>query len=125
MLKPALLMATSLVFLSVPAFATVPIISGKYAVSVSATCQAIQTGSNGGVIESLNEIANFDSANGTVKITGTGIFGYLVVWSGGTSGYQTQTINQDQSYSNTATTITVNGITYNIAYGHVKKGIAQ
>lgn len=125
MLKRIFATATALALLTAPAFAAVPAISGKYALGASGTCQAIQSGSVVGLIESLNELANFDSTTGMVKFTGTGIFGDLVVWTNGTSGYETKTINQTQTYSNTATTVTVNGITYNIVYGPVKNGIAQ
>lgn len=125
MLKSTLFASIALALIAAPANAAVPKISGKYIVADSGTCQAIQDGSNPGLILSLIETANFDPATGMVKLTGVGVGGDLVVWSGGTAGYQTQTLSKTHSYSNTATTLTVNGNTLNIIYGAVKNGIAQ
>lgn len=122
---PAILAAAALALLAAPAGATVPALSGKYAVADVSICQAVQSGSNPGLLGSLIETTHFDPSTGMVKITGAAIFGYLVVWSGGTTGYQTQAISQTKTYSNTANTLTIGSTTYNIIYGHVKKGIAQ
>lgn len=125
MLKSTLLAVAAVMLLAVPVRASVPALSGNYALAVTGICQGVQSGSNPGFLGSLIETDNFDPSTGMVQITGSGISGGLVVWTGGTAGYQTQTISKTHSYSNTATTLTINGIAYNIIYGHVKNGVAQ
>lgn len=121
---PAMVGAAALTLFAVPAGASVPALSGKYALGGSGTCQALESGSSPGAIESVIETAKFDPATGMVKQTATSITGDLLAWTG-TTGYHTKRNSKTVTYSNTATTLTLNGITYNIVYGTVTNGIAQ
>ncbi|MGD0192255.1 MAG: hypothetical protein ABSD74_16055 [Rhizomicrobium sp.] len=125
-LKSACVAATALLILAQPTLAgSVPKISGKYALGFTETCQAVQTGSATGFINNFLVIANFDSTKGTVQLTGTLTAGGLVVWDGALSGLNQSPVSSTVNYSNTATTFTVDGTTYNVAYGPLKKGVAQ
>lgn len=125
MLKFAVLASVAFALGAVPANATVPVIKGKYAVTGNEVCQAVEGSSTPGLIASFVETANFDPTTGMVAVTGAGSGGYLVVWPGDQAGYQHKTFSKMYSYSNTATTVTIGGITFDIVYGHLKKGVAQ
>jgi hypothetical protein len=117
-------LASSLIF--APALAgSVPTISGKYATAYNEICQANNPSNpTPGVGETYSQtvIASFDSKAGTVKITGTSVTGPLI---GNYVALSQSPISESGPYSNTATTLSIGGATFNIAYGPVKNGIAQ
>jgi len=125
MLKSILVGTTGLLLLITPSSAkSVPELSGSYALNYSVICQAVESSSPGiTIVESV--IAKFDRSDGMVQLTGTETSGDLVVWSGGTAGVTQSGVSQSQTYSNTATTVTFDALTYSAVYGPVSDGIAQ
>ncbi|HEY5046580.1 MAG TPA: hypothetical protein VII49_00985 [Rhizomicrobium sp.] len=125
MLKSVFVVATTLTLWAMPTWAaTVPTISGKYISTFNAICQAVDSNQDG-LIDNGAEVTNFDSSTAMLHTTGYGIDGSLVVWPGGTAGLTQFKLSQTAPYSNTATTLTIDGIVYNVVYGTVKNGIAQ
>ena len=122
-LLPAAAAAVMLLCAPVTASAAVPLISGNYAYSNSEICQA-PSPAGGGAIRSAWEVADFDHATGKVQFTGDGISGALVVPSG-PGGLTESHLSGPVSYSNTATTITIAGGTFDVVYGPVANGIVQ
>lgn len=124
MRKTILVAAGSALFIT-PAWAATPVILGKYIVNYNEICQAndpdIQFAGQGQTnTETL--LANFDSSSGTVKITGTVMYGPLI---GSYVALASTTTSQSTTYSNTATTITIGTTTFTVLYGPLKKGVAQ
>jgi hypothetical protein len=123
-------------------------ISGKYVVTVTKFCQMVNTyqfGSANNVGDFVDGIdtsgsnfkqslyaATFSPAKGTVSITGFDNGGDIEIFQ--FAGAQTGTLGSPiaqvpnslkSAYSNTATTFTVGGQTFNAMYGQVsKKGVA-
>ena len=121
-----LISVMGLALMATPAFAkAVPIISGKYAGSYSQTCQAIQATNDPGSTDQAVTLTTFDPVSGTAQLNGVETIGSLVVWTGGNAGMQDSGTHKSLVYSNNATTMTVDGVVYHIAYGPVKNGIAQ
>ena len=110
--------------MTVSSWAAVPKISGNYALNFTEMCQAVEGGTTG-FINNYLVVGDFNDTNMTVQITGTKTAGALVVWNGGTAGLVQSPDSGSTSYSNTATTITVDGTIYNVVYGPSKKGVAQ
>ncbi len=124
-----ILAALASVALASASHAAVPQISGKYATNYSEICQ--QNNPNipvKGVGATYNQIlvANFDPSTGTVTLTGTAVYGPL---TGNYTALTQSSVSQSGTYSNTANTLTMTlsgqTATFNVAYGPVKKGVAQ
>lgn len=124
-MRPILLAAVSLLFVCGVATAATPVLSGKYVTNYNEICQANGQSGNDGASYAQAVIADFDSAKGTVKITGTSIEGPLTNAKCCSTNYTSSPVSESGSYSNTATAITIGQSTYSIVYGPVKNGIAQ
>ncbi len=128
MLKPIFVTAATYSLMLAPASAAnVPALSGSYATSLNEVCQANLNNNevNTGETHSETAIVIFNSNTGTVMLNGTDTSGALVVMGGTPVGYSQSPISGSGAYTNTATTVTLAGQTFNVAYGPVKKGIAQ
>ena len=121
----AALAGVSMSAASMSAYAATPVISGKYVTNYKEICQT--NGQSGNADETYSEalVADFDAATATVKISGTEVTGPLIVASCCSTKYTVKSGSRSSSYSNTATTITVNGATSNAIYAPLKNGIAQ
>jgi len=95
-------------------------LSGKYAVRFNEIC--LPNGDAGGAASDDIIVVNFNTAKGTASLNGINDIGELV---GGNGVVTESAVSKSSPYSNTATTITLNGTTLTIMYGPVKKGIAQ
>jgi hypothetical protein len=125
---PTRLVAASVavILLATPAFAgKVPALSGAYIVTYNEVCQANTNTQNGGASHSEAVLATFDPGTATATLSGQDVNGALVVISGPPTGYTTSPVEGSGPYSNTKTTLTLGGVTFNIVYGAVKKGVAQ
>jgi len=120
-----------------------PLLSGNYAVSLREYCQVIadvdkSTGvtkfardsTQGNEVFSLTTM-NFNQAQGTYSWNGVSEFvsGVLEQFSDGTKkGHQgnSSPFTESGSYSNNDTTLTIDGVVYDLVYGHVdQNGIAD
>jgi len=124
-MRKVILLAAAAALFAAPALATTPVISGKYIVNYNEICQQndahIQFAGQGQTnAETL--LANFDTANATVKLTGSVTYAPLV---GNYIAPATTTVSQSLAYSNTATTVTIGSTTFNALYGPLKNGVAQ
>jgi hypothetical protein len=106
---------------------SVPVLSGKYATTYNEICQAgtNETKYSAGATYNQILVADFDNAAKTVKVTGTSIYGPLVVVNGAPTGLTQTSINTTYPYSNTATTITIGSHTFNALYGPLFSGMPQ
>jgi hypothetical protein len=135
---------------ALPAFAGdtpgTPVLSGSYVTSFTQFCQPnlqatyikgsttlaninLST-SNYGQFEVSALAADFDSSTKTVTFTGSGNSGTAqeITDNNGTLwglNFVNGSVNQSYSYSNTSTTLTINGTDFQIVYGALKKGVAQ
>ncbi len=129
-----------------PAVAATPVISGKYVYASSTFCQPTiqieyaqdtngQTFVNGLNLtepeDTAHEVglASFDPTTLTVTFSGKKDHGsnVLLQTSGGLQGSMIaeKTESGSGSYSNTATTVTLSGATYNATYGKSSKGVVE
>lgn len=118
--KPLLSGATAVLLICGPVMAqTVPVLSGKYATTYNEICQAGTNTTKDSAGATYNQIlvADFDNATKTVRITGTSVYGALVVVNGAPARLTQTSINTSYPYSNTATTITIGSDTFNALYG--------
>lgn len=117
-----------------------PVISGAYIFSASSNCQAILSVTkdvDGNVIDvnintggALNGIAGtirFTPDTGMAALYATSVDGELLLMQGLTSSARlTQgTSSENWAYSNTSTTLTLDGTTYRAAYGKGSGGIVH
>jgi hypothetical protein len=128
-----------------PAWAATPIISGNYVYASRTFCQpTIQLNyandqNNQTFVNGLNMTApedtaheagqaSFDSSTATVTFSAFKDHGsnVLLQTSGGLQGSVISEKSESGSanYSNTATTVTLNGMTFNVTYGKSAKGIS-
>lgn len=120
--------AAAVLFICRPVMAqTAPVLSGKYAATYNEICQAGTNTTNYSAGATYNQIlvADFDNATKTVKVTGTSVYGALVVMNGAPAGLKQSSINTSYPYSNTATTITIGSDTFNALYGPLILGMPQ
>jgi hypothetical protein len=120
--------AAAVLFICPSAMAqAVPVLSGKYATTYNEICQAVtNTGSNSaGGTDNQILVADFDNAAKIVKVTGTSVYGPLVVLNGAPARLAQTSINTSYRYSNTATTITIGRNTFNALYGPLTLGMPQ
>ena len=111
--------AAAVLFVCGPVMAQpVPLLSGKYATTYNEICQAGTNTTNYSTGATYNQIlvVDFNKATKTVSLTGTSVYGPLVVNGAPTKLTQTS-INTSYPYSNTATTITIGSDTFNALYG--------
>jgi hypothetical protein len=126
--KPLLSGAAAILFICRPVMAqTVPVLSGKYATTYNEICQARANTTNDSPGATYNQIlvADFDNTKKTVKVTGTSVYGALVVLNGEPTGFTQASIDASYPYSNTATTITIGSHTFNALYGPLVLGTPQ
>jgi hypothetical protein len=140
------LLVTMLAF-QIPAEAgTTPVLSGKYLDTGHYFCQPgvyvtygtvqgaqVVTGvsvNNNGTIHAHAWTVNFDNTKGTATVNGPENYGSALLYSdslGNSAGnpFATRSDSYNGSYSNTSSTLTVNGTTYQAVYGQIKNGVAQ
>lgn len=104
------LAAAATLAVSVPAMAAVPTLSGAYVYTSIESCY-----NNSWSVAHTTGTATFTPSTGTATISG--------YHAGGTPPTLTP-VSGTISYSNTATTITLNGTTYEVSYGKATKGVA-
>jgi hypothetical protein len=127
MSKSIILAAGAFALFAVPAPAAVPKLSGTYIVNYNEVCQASLVNGNNNTGESHSEAltVTFDDSTKTATLSGIDIQGALVDMNGTPSGYTQAPLSGSGPYSNTKTTVTIDGTTFNIFYGPLKKGVAQ
>jgi hypothetical protein len=124
-----------------PAIAfAVPVLSGAYVFSASSNCQAILsvtkdangkvTGvsiAQGGALNGIAGTIKFTPTTGMASLSGTVVDGNLLLMQGvsGNMTLEQEALLEDWAYSNTGTTVTLNGTVYRVAYGKVVNTIAQ
>jgi len=102
----------------------IPVLSGTYALNYTEICQAYLTGSSPGSVTVESVTAAF--APHTVTIAGTKTSGGLVIPKGFVGGtFFQKPVSKSYKYSNDATTLTIDGIAFNIVYGPISNRIAQ
>lgn len=141
LLAGAALLVGSATFARV-ALAEPPVISGGYIFSASSNCQAIITvykneegqvtafSVHNGSLNGISGTATFTPSTGRVVISGTSVDGPLVIVRSSDNSGQDRPLEQidislDWPYSNTETTITINGIIYRAAFGKKAGKIVQ
>jgi hypothetical protein len=104
-------------------------LSGEYAIVLQTTCQMIisgsatlQPGSSSNSVGTAVFTPSPKSNAGTVVISETVIGGPLM--SSGTGSIVSSPQHSTVGYSNSGTTLTVNGIRYNAVYSNIQNGIA-
>jgi hypothetical protein len=120
--------ATAVLFICGPVMAqTIPLLSGKYATTYNEICQAGTNVTDYSAGATYNQIlvADFDNATKTVRVTGTSVYGALVVVNGAPAGLKQTSINTSYPYSNTVATITIGSNTFNAQYGPLILGTPQ
>ena len=126
MLKRTIIIVTSGALFASNAWAVkVPKLSGKYALSSTVTCQSNPPTDAFGLIDAKVVIANFNVRSGEVSMVGAETQGELIVASGGNPGTSTSPVGVTDSFSNDATTLTLNGVTYAAVFGPLSNGVAQ
>ncbi|HEU0155075.1 MAG TPA: hypothetical protein VFQ82_03325 [Stellaceae bacterium] len=106
-------------------------ISGKYAIILQTTCQTIMSGRavlEPGSLSNSVGLADFtpdpkDHNKGVAHIDETVIGGPPAASKTGSLAASPR--NSTVSYSNTATTLTINAIRYNAIYTEIQNGVAQ
>jgi len=135
--------AMFLVLAAWPAGATtVPVISGKYFTSAVSVCQpSIQVSYAGGVVSAITVpspgsmlntagIADFDAATGKVSIRGVANTGSALLLSDN-MGHNFGTplaggpVKVKYGWSNTETTVTIDGTVFQAVYGKLKSGTVE
>ena len=149
MKSKATLAACAALCMTLPALAATPTVSGKYIVTERRLCQAVAmfnfdnvsaTGDfvngvdlQGGIFKNSLVLATFSPSKGTVNVSGIDEGGDSMLFQktgtqGGTEGNaMAEAPNSGKvPYSNTDTTITINGETYHVLFGQLdKNGIAH
>ncbi len=127
MSRSIFLAAGAFALLAVSAQAAPPKLSGTYIVNYNEVCQASLVDGQGDTGESHSEAltVTFDDSTMTATLSGIDIQGALVDMNGTPSGYTQVPLSGSGPYSNTKTTVTIDGTKFNIFYGPVKHGIAQ
>jgi hypothetical protein len=126
--KLLLCCATTLLFICGTAMAqTVPVLSGKYATTYNVICQAGTNTTNysAGATYTQIVVADFNNTTKTVRLTGTLVYGALVVANGAPAKLTQTSINMSRPYSNTATTISIGSDTFKALYGPLIFGTPQ
>ena len=127
MRKLRIVSAISVLLIVQPALAA-PEISGSYSLSATELCQALLRVDGfryPGVMKNGLTVANFDDSSGTVTGVVKEIGGDLVVWTNATPELTQDSRSFNLTYSNTDSTLTVDGVPLNVTYGPVQGGIAQ
>lgn len=103
----------------------VPKLMGNYILTVNITCQATPSFPAGAVATRFLTV-NYNSDTGVARIEGTQIQGYLIVPAGKKAGFSSIKVSTTSPFSNTATTLTASGVTWQIQYGKVdERGVAE
>lgn len=137
----AAIVVTAVLF-SCPAVAHVPTIAGNYVSVTRVYCQpTLNVVHSGASVSSVTltqtaptaystELEFFDPHTNRVKITSVAETGSSLLLNDDVSGlsgmpFQTASGSQKFSYSNDATTVTINGIKYHAEYGLQVNGVVQ
>lgn len=106
---------------------SVPVLSGKYATTYNELCQAGTTATDHSAGGTYNQIlvADFDAAKKSVRLTGTSVYGALVVVNGAAAKLTQTSVDTTHPYSNTVTTISIGNDTFNVLYGPLTLGMPQ
>ena len=112
---------------SSPVHAAAPQLSGAYLMTVSTLCQASLSGltSDPGEITQTVAVANFSPSHGTVAMIGFSDDGDLSSVGAAGKPITQSPLNQTVGFSNSATTLTINGKSLKVFYGDVARGVAQ
>jgi len=103
-----------------------PTLSGSYIVAYTQICQGYLGGSSNGSVETMSVTATFTPSTKKVKLVGKSTSGDLLVPKGFVGDVLfTNAVSTTYSYSNTATTLTINGTVYDIVYGPSSQQITQ
>src|SRR5215469_10004141 len=134
--------AVTTLLAATPVGATTPVLSGKYLGRITIICQPSLsiTYSNGTVtsigIASAGSTtdgaitANFDPSTQSVSLKGFDNAGSTLLATDNLghsygAGFTAQSQNVNYPYSNTGTTVTINGTVFKTVYGPLKSGVAQ
>jgi hypothetical protein len=127
-----ILLAGAALLLAQSAFAKTPEISGNYYFNLSEFCQPVidpwPSGSTvlyNGLHTATTAVADFDSSTGQVSATGETISGDQMVTNSTAGNIAAASYSLSGAYSNTATTLTLDGTAYTIDYKTVSKGLAR
>jgi hypothetical protein len=105
---------------------TGPLISGVYIVNYSETCQAVQVGGAPGKVSTQTLTLTFNPTKHVVTYKGAKVSGALVVWKGLLGGALKRTaVTGSWKFSSTATTLTINGAAFDVAYGPLSNQVPQ
>ena len=102
----------------------IPTLSGSYALNYTEICQGYLSGTSPGSVSVQSVTATF--APHTLTIVGTKTSGDLVIPKslvGGT--FFQKPVSKSYPYSNSTTTLTLGGTTFNIVYGPISNRVAQ
>jgi hypothetical protein len=109
-----------------------PVISGTYNFGISEYCQPVvdpwpsgTTVFYDGLRTGSTAVADFDSKSGQVSATGETISGSVIVPNSTAGTIAASAYNLSGAYSNTATTLTLDGTEYQVDYKYVVKGLAR
>jgi hypothetical protein len=125
-------MAGAMVLAAESAGAATPMISGTYNLSTMEYCQPVYDPwpdgtklSYQGLHTSTVGLADFDSTTGTVSANGETLSGSVIVTNTTAGNMTAKPYSLSGPYSNTATTLTLDGALYHVDYKYVVKGLAQ
>lgn len=147
-MRKALVLAGLACLIPIQAIAAAPKLAGTYAMTYNEFCQVTLDITNGtdtdstssqpvvtsittvddGKISISTATATFTPKTATVALTATGAKGSILIVPGLSGPNETmapQSFSGTASYSTTATTFTMNGITFDAAYGMIVLGVAK
>ena len=136
---------SALFAIALPAEADTPQLSGTYAITITTLCQAqfstsLVGGQSNNAVETIDthNTGKIESATGTATFSGGQISGSTLggkgdltvienngAFQGNQFGIATESGGINGPYSNTATTLTLGGTTYNAAYGNIVNNVAN
>jgi hypothetical protein len=81
----------------------------------------------GGALNGLSGTLSFPPGTGTAALSGTRVDGNLLVMQGVNSNMtlEQEAMVENWAYSNTGTTVTLNGTVYRVKYGKLVNNVAQ
>lgn len=132
----------SLCLIPITALAAAPRLSGVYALSLTENCQVTlttHTDPNTGDVDSLETVddgklsetvasAKFNAAAGTITLSGAQGKGSILLVPGLSDPSEVMAqlaTSESLSFSNTGSTLTINGDTFTAAYGDIAAGVAH
>ena len=121
---------------------TVPVISGKYFISAVSVCQPqIQVTYTSGTVSGISvpfagsmlntaAVGDFNASTGKVSLSGAANTGSVLLFSDNV-GHNAGTpfaggpVKVKYAWSNTDTSVTINGVVFQPVYGHEKNGVVE